>query len=217
MNLDQARFNMVEQQIRPWDVLAPAVLDAILNTPRHHFVAESQQTLAYTDVALPIGEGQRMMEPRLEAKMVQALDLKKNETILEIGTGSGYVTALLCKLGASVRSIDYFESLAEQAKSRLLKEKIGNSIIESGDAFNPQWSPVSDYDVVVITGAITEVPGHIQAHVKPGGRLFAIIEKDGVKTATVMTRFDQESWVTESLFETEADRVIAPATEAFSF
>ena len=217
MNLDQARFNMVEQQIRPWDVLAPAVLDAILNMPRHHFVAESQQTLAYTDVALPIGEGQKMMEPRLEAKMIQALDLKKNETILEIGTGSGYVTALLCKLGASVRSIDYFESLSEQAKSRLLKEKIGNSILESGDAFNPQWSPVSDYDVVVITGAITEVPSHIQAHVKPGGRLFAIIENDGVKTATLMTRFDDESWVTESLFETEVDRMIAAEKASFTF
>lgn len=218
MNLDQARFNMVEQQLRPWDVMAPRVLEAIEQTPRHHFVAESQHSLAYMDLALPIGEGQKMMEPRLEAKILQTLDLKKDETVLEIGTGSGYVTALLCKLGASVRSIEYFESLAEQAKARLTAEKIGNSIVESGDALDPQWTPASDYDVVVFNGAVTEVPEHLQKLVKPGGRLFAIIEENGVKSAVLMTRFDTESWVTESLFETEVDRLIAPLAHSnFTF
>ena len=217
-NYNQARFNMVEQQIRPWDVLAPSVLEALEETPRHHFVAEPQQTLAYMDLALPIGEGQKMMEPRLEAKMVQALELQKNETVLEIGTGSGYVTALLCKLGASVRSIDCHESLTEQAKERLTTEKIGNSILESGDALSPQWNPGSRYDVVVITGAVNEIPNHIKALVNEGGRLFAIVKENRVKSALLMSRIDAESWLTESLFETEVDDLITSSTpSSFSF
>ncbi|MBT3471535.1 MAG: protein-L-isoaspartate O-methyltransferase [Gammaproteobacteria bacterium] len=217
MNLDQARLNMVEQQIRPWDVMDSRVLDAIESTPRHRFVAESQQTLAYTDVALPIGEGQKMMEPRLEARVLQTLELQKSETVLEIGTGSGYVTALLCKLGASVRSIDTHESLTEQAKDRLIAEKIGNYILESGDALSPQWNPGSQYDVVVMGGAVREIPDAIQNLVKNGGRLLAIVEQDGVKSATLMSRMDEESWVTESLFETEVDSLIASSSSQFTF
>lgn len=212
MNLDQARFNMVEQQIRPWDVMAQPVLDAIESTPRHHFVAESQQTLAYMDVALPIGEGQKMMEPRLEARLLQTLQLQKSETVLEIGTGSGYLTTLLCKLGASVRSIDCHESLSEQAKARLTAEKIGNSILESGDALNPQWNPGSAYDVVVLSGAVASVPAHIQQLVNEGGRLFTFIETDGVKSATLLTRTGGDSWVTESLFETEVDNLVTTSS-----
>ncbi len=218
MNLDQARFNMVEQQIRPWDVMDQRILDAIESTPRHHFVAEAQQSLAYMDTALPIGEGQKMMEPRLEAKMLQALDIRKSETVLEIGTGSGYVTALLCKLGASVRSIEIHENLMEQAKEQLTAEKIGNSILESGDALSPQWNPGSQYDVVVMSGAVTAVPEAIKALVNKGGRLFAIIEVDGVKSATLMTRPNGESWVTESLFETEVDHLTHSAdSSSFTF
>ena len=217
MNLDQARFNMVEQQIRPWDVMDSRVLDAIEATPRHHFVAESQQTLAYMDIALPIGEGQKMMEPRLEAKMLQALDIQKSETILEIGTGSGYVTALLSRLGASVRSIEIAERLSEQAKERLTAEKIGNSILESGDALSAQWNPGSRYDVVLLTGAVGAIPDHIRERVNEGGRLFAVVETDGVKSALLLTRMDEESWVTESLFETEVDHLVAAEKASFTF
>jgi len=217
MNLDQARFNMVEQQIRPWDVMDSRVLDAIEATPRHHFVAESQQTLAYMDITLPIGEGQKMMEPRLEAKMLQALDIQKSETILEIGTGSGYVTALLSRLGASVRSIEISESLSEQAKERLTAEKIGNSILESSDALSAQWNPGSRYDVVVLTGAVEAIPSHIRDRINKGGRLFAVVESDGVKSAELLTRMDEESWVTESLFETEVGHLVAAEKASFTF
>ncbi len=217
MNLDQARFNMVEQQIRPWDVMDSRVLDAISATPRHHFVAESQHALGYMDIALPIGEGQRMMEPRLEARMVQALNLQKSETVLEVGTGSGYVTTLLCRLGASVRSIELFDSLTEQAKTRLTAEKIGNSILESGDALSPQWNPGGHYDVVVLTGALGAVPSHILELINEGGRLFAFITQQGVTSATLMTRIEGESWVTESLFETAVEPLVTVVGSDFQF
>jgi len=217
MNLKQARFNMVEQQIRPWDVMDDRVLQAIEETPRHHFVSESQQTLAYMDLALPIGEGQSMMEPRLEARILQSLDLQKNETVLEIGTGSGYLTALLCKLGASVRSMDLHEELTETAKERLTREGIGNFILESDDALSDRWNPNSNYDVVVLTGAVQTIPEKLKAMVNTGGRLFAIVENGGVKTALLMTCFDKESWVTESLFETEVDNLIAAPISSFTF
>ena len=217
MNLKQARLNMVEQQIRPWDVMDNRVLNMIENTPRHQFVAESQQTLAYMDLALPIGNGEKMMEPRLEARMVQTLNIQKSETVLEIGTGSGYVTALLCKLGASVRSIEFYDDLMEQAKDRLISAGIGNFILESGDALTESWSPSSQYDVVVITGAVQEVPEKLKIMVNQGGRLFAIVENGGVKTALLMTRSDEESWVTEQLFETEVDSLVAPERGSFTF
>ncbi len=217
MDFERARFNMVEQQIRPWDVLSPQVLDAVEQIPRHQFVAESQQTLAYMDLALPIGEGQRMMEPRLEARMVQSIDLQKHETVLEIGTGSGYVTALLCALGASVRSIDCHASFIEQAKARLTEARIGNFILENGDAMNVHWGPGSHYDVVVLTGAVSEVPQHLQSLVKTGGRLFAVIDRNGVKQATLMNRIDDQNWLSEVLFETDVDNLISPATETFTF
>lgn len=217
MNLKQARLNMVEQQIRPWDVMNSRVLNTVEDIPRHRFVAESQQTLAYMDLALPIGEEQKMMEPRLEARMVQTLDLQKNETVLEIGTGSGYVTALLCRLGASVRSIELHESLMEQAKDRLTAEGIGNFILESGDALSESWSPNSQYDVVVLTGAVQEVPEKLKSMVNQGGRLFAIVENGGVKTALLMTLSDEESWVTEQLFETEVENLATPERGSFTF
>lgn len=217
MNLEQARLNMVEQQIRPWDVMDSRVLNVVEDIPRHHFVAESQQSLAYMDVALPIGEGQKMMEPRLEARMVQTLNLQKNETVLEIGTGSGYVTALLCRLGASVRSIEFYSSLMEKAKDRLTAEGVGNFILESGDALVGNWAPNSRYDVVVLTGSVQEIPEKLKSAVNQGGRLFAIVENNGVKTAILMTRFDDESWVTEKLFETEVEGLIAPPRESFIF
>ncbi len=208
---------MVEQQIRPWDVMNSRVLNTVEDIPRHRFVAESQQTLAYMDLALPIGEEQKMMEPRLEARMVQTLDLQKNETVLEIGTGSGYVTALLCRLGASVRSIELHESLMEQAKDRLTAEGIGNFILESGDALSESWSPNSQYDVVVLTGAVQEVPEKLKSMVNQGGRLFAIVENGGVKTALLMTLSDEESWVTEQLFETEVENLATPERGSFTF
>ena len=213
----QARYNMVEQQIRPWDVMDSRVLSAINDTPRHHFVTEAQQSLAYMDLALPIGEGQQMMEPRLEARVLQALELQKNETVLEIGTGSGYVTTLLCKLAGSVRSIDYFNSLTEQAKDRLSAAQVGNYILESGDALSSQWNPGSVYDIVLLTGAVTTIPNHLKKLVKNGGRLLAPVEKDGVKSITLVTRIETDSWLTESLFETEVANLISPRSSSFVF
>ncbi|MBT3196772.1 MAG: protein-L-isoaspartate O-methyltransferase [Gammaproteobacteria bacterium] len=217
MNLDQARFNMVEQQVRPWDVISPRVLNAMEEIPRHKFVAESQQNLAYMDLPLPIGEGQKMMEPRLEGRMLQSLDLMKNETALEIGTGSGYVTALLCKLGASVRSVELHQSLMEQAKQRLTSFGIGNFILQQGDALSEQWNPNSGYDVVVLTGAVREIPEKLKQRVNVGGRLFAIVNHGGVKTATLLSRHNEESWVTEPLFETDVANLVAPPTPSFTF
>ncbi|MBT3347977.1 MAG: protein-L-isoaspartate O-methyltransferase [Thiotrichales bacterium] len=205
MNLSQARTNMIEQQIRPWDISDLRLLDILENTPRHNFVAESQQRIAYADTALPIGEGERMMHPILEARILQQLNIEKHETILEIGSGSGYFTALLCKLGGSVRSIELHKSLMDQAKNNLIKARIGNSILESGDVLSKSWRPSSQYNVIILGGAVKEVPKKIVDAVSSGGRLFAIIEKDGVKCAQLMSRNDDKTWTTQKLFETDID------------
>ncbi len=199
MTLEQARFNMVEQQIRPWDVLDAKVLDLFMNTPRHHYVTEAQQQLAYTDTALPIGEGQFMLPPTVEARVLQALDIAENETVLEIGTGSGHNTALLAKSASKVTTVEYFSSILETAKSRL--SDFDNIDFHQGDGSH-DWQDNKQYDVIYLTGAVTEVSSSYLQKLTIGGRIAAFVGTRPAMTAQIITRVGENEWETESLFET---------------
>lgn len=200
MNFDQARFFMVEQQIRPWDVLDPRILDLLMDTPRHEFVAESQQELAYTDIELPIGHDETMMAPKYEGKLLQALDIDDEETILEIGTGSGYLTALLAKLGKSVTTVELHADLQETAKNRL--SGFENIDFQLGDA-SQSWDDDKQYDVIVLTGSIATIPDSYKNQLTLGGRLFVVTGESPAMTALLITRISEQEWETEALFETD--------------
>ncbi len=200
MNLDQARFFMVEQQIRPWDVLDPKILDLLMDTPRHLFVAESQTELAYTDIELPIGHGEVMMAPKVEGKLLQALDIDEEDEVLEIGTGSGYMTALLASLGNKVTSVEIHADLQETAKTRLAQ--FDNIDFQQGDA-SQGWDDGKQYDVIILTGSVATVPEAYKKQLTLGGRLAVVSGTAPAMTAQIITRISEQEWETETLFETE--------------
>ena len=215
MNLDQARFFMVEQQIRPWDVLDTQVLDLLSELPRHEFVTADQQTLAYSDTELPIGEGQIMLAPKLEARIMQALDVHDEDRVLEIGTGSGYMTAMLASLAKNVTSVELFESLQITAAERLTQ--FNNIELKLGDA-SQAWPDQQFYDVIVLTGSCAELPESYKTQLNLGGRLFAITGKSPAMQATLVTRISEQEWLEESLFETDVPALVhAEAKPKFEF
>lgn len=217
MNLEQARHNMIEQQVRPWEVIDSRVLDAMMKIPRDAFVATSQRTLAYADTQLPLDHNEVMMEPRLEGRMLQALAPQPGETVLEIGTGSGYVTALLALLAGSVRSLDIHQEFSEQARSRLSAQGLGNFRLEVADLFSPNWDARGHYDVIAVTGAIHEVPEKLLNMLAPNGRLFAVVG-DGVQEAMRISRTTDGHFSEESLLETALPYLQAPPYKpAFTF
>ncbi len=202
MSLAQARYNMIEQQIRPWHVLEPTVLDLLDTTPRELFVSQENEALAYTDTNLPLGHDEEMMPPRMEARMVQVLDIQPTDNILEVGTGSGYVTALLAKSGQHVLSVDIVPEFTHVTADRLQKQAINNVTLETGDAAT-DWETNAPYDVIAITGSLPLYPHTYADRLKLGGRLFAIIGDAPVMTATIITRTGDNEWEREDLFETE--------------
>jgi protein-L-isoaspartate(D-aspartate) O-methyltransferase len=217
MNLEQARHNMIEQQIRPWEVIDSRVLDAMNSIPRDRFVAESQQALAYADTQLPLGEGEVMMEPRVEGRMLQALAPQAGETVLEIGTGSGYITALLASLAGSVRSIEIRPDFSEHARTRLSALKLGNFRLEVADLFSSSWDVRGQYDVIAVTGAVRDLPEKLLHMLAPNGRLFAVTG-DAVQHAVLIMRGADGRFAEESLFETSLPYLQAPAVKpAFTF
>lgn len=201
MNIEQARHNMIEQQIRPWDVLDQRVLDQILRTPREDFAPPAYRAAAFTDMMLPIGHDEVMMEPKLEARMLQALAVQPTDKVLEVGTGSGYVTALLAGMAAQVISVEIEEELLEQAKAKLARHGIDNVVLEQGDAANG-WGTQQPYDVIAITGSLPTLPQSFKENLQIGGRLFAIIGSEPVMEAVLVTRINANEWRQETLFET---------------
>lgn len=200
MNLEQARFNMIQQQIRPWDVLDPKILDLLMDIPRHLFVKESEQSLAYSDIELPISENQTMWFPRVEAKFLQAVDVDSSENVLEVGTGSGYLTALLASQAQSVTTIDLSESLQASAKERL--SNFDNISYYTGDA-SQNWNDAKLYDVIILTGATAEVPEAYKTKLTLGGRLAVVTGKSPAMSAQIITRIADGEWDSEVLFETD--------------
>jgi protein-L-isoaspartate(D-aspartate) O-methyltransferase len=201
MNLELARFNMVEQQIRPWDVLDQAVLDLLFELPREEFVPEQQRSLAFADLEIPLGHGEVMLAPKLEARMLQELAIRPTDKILEVGTGSGYMTALLARLGAHVVSVEIVPELKAFAEKNLRDHNILNVTLEQGDA-SRGWPQHGPYDAIVLTGSTPMLPDAFQASLAPGGRLLAVVGEAPVMTARLVTRVGDQSFSRVGLFET---------------
>ena len=206
MNFDQARFNMVEQQIRPWEVLDSRVLSLLETIHREDFVPVRYRKLAFADIAVPLECGQFMMPPKIEARMLQALDLKEDETVLEIGTGSGFVTACLAALAKRVVSVELFEELHQHALLELQDKGVSNVELFVGDVMD-NWQPEQAHDVVVVTGSVPQVPEQFKGWVNPGGRMFVVTGESPAMEARLLTRLDVTEWAEESLFETDLPRL----------
>ena len=200
MNFDQARFAMIEQQVRPWDVLDPRVLDAMTTVRREDFVAEAHRQLAFADLPLPLAHGEVMMKPVVEGRMLQALALEPGDEVLEIGTGSGFVTACLARLARAVHSIDLHADFIATAKARLERAGVGNARLEVADAL--QWQPGRQFDAIAVTGAVAVIPAAFAEWLRPGGRMFVVRGHSPVQEAVRVTR-RADALHFESLFETD--------------
>jgi len=208
MDIEQARFNMVEQQIRTWDVLDQEVLDLLFTVRREEFVLPQYRSLAFADLDLPIGNGERMWAPKLEARVLQSLRLTPQESALEIGTGSGYFTALLASRARDVTTVEIDPALAASARARLAQHGFLNVRSEVGDGARGYGD--QSYDAIVLTGSTPLLPDRFVAQLKPNGRLFAIVGEAPVMTARLVTWTAPGARVTTSLFET----VVAPLRHA---
>lgn len=216
MNIEQARFNMIEQQIRTWEVLDQGVLDLLTQVPREEFVPPAFRKLAFADMNVPLAHGQVMMQPKLEARLVQSLDLQPQDTVLEIGTGSGYLTALLAKRARHVYSVDLYADFSAEARPKLSTHGIGNVTLETGDAAQG-WAQHGPYDAIAVTGSLPLFSEAFQRQLKTGGRLFMIVGGSPAMEALLITRLGKEQWLRESLFETDIPALInAPQPPAFT-
>ena len=201
-NTELARQNMVENQVRTWEVLDPRVLDALRTVKREEFVPVRHRELAFADMAVPIEHGETMLKPVVEGRILQALALEPGERVLEIGTGSGFLTACLARLAASVTSVELHADLAASARTQLAAAQVRNVHLEIADAVR-DFSTSDRFDAVVVGGAVHALPERFRAWVKPGGRLFAIVGDSPAMQATLYTRADETHWTSESLFETD--------------
>jgi protein-L-isoaspartate(D-aspartate) O-methyltransferase len=217
MNLEQARFNMVEQQIRPWEVLDQDVLDLLYVVRREDFVPADYRALAFSDIEIPLGDGERMWAPKIEARVLQALGAKKSERALEVGTGSGYFAALLAHCVHHVTSVEINPRLKAMGDENLKRQGIDNVTVELGDAAQG-WTAHAPYDIIVITGSLPVLPQQFLDHLKPEGRLFAIVGDAPVMEARLITCTGPGSHRSVNLFETSFPPLRnAPQPKRFSF
>jgi protein-L-isoaspartate(D-aspartate) O-methyltransferase len=193
---------MVEQQIRPWDVLDQKILDLLNEIPRDEFVPENYRNLAYADMEIPLGRGREMMAPKIEGRMLQALDIQPTDTVLEVGTGSGFCTAMMARLARHVYSVEISPDLKMEAERHLRSHNIDNVTLEDGDA-HAGWDKHAPYDVIAITGSLPELPDSFRQSLAINGRLFAVIGKAPVMKAYLITRLGKDDFADEVLFETE--------------
>ena len=201
MDFDQARANMVEQQVRPWDVLDAQVLQLFASIPREDFVPVRYRKMAFADLAIPLDNDQCMMKPVVEGRLLQALELQADETVLEIGTGSGYLTACLASLGRHVTSIDIVQEFTTTAGSKLTDQGITHATLETADVANG-INTSEQYDAIAVTGSLPLLQKQFHESLKIGGRLFVITGKLPIMEALLITRIDDNNWSQESLFET---------------
>jgi len=210
MDLEQARNNMVEQQIRTWEVLDQDVLDLLYVVPREEFVPPQHRALAFSDMQLPLGEDERMWEPKLEARVLQELDVHKSDRVLEVGTGSGYFTALLAHRAAHVYSVEIKTALAAFGRRNLERQGADDSVtLEVGDAARG-WERHAPYQVIVLTGSTPALPRAFYEQLEIGGRLFAIVGEPPVMSARLVTCTAPGAFHSVDLFET----VVAPLVNA---
>ena len=207
MNLELARFNMIEQQIRPWDVLDTTVLHLLARVKREDFVPLAHKALAFVDMEVPLLGGQVMLAPRVEARMLQDLAVQKHERVLEIGTGSGYMAALLAHRAQRVISLEIHADLVAMARTNLQKAGIHNAEVRHGDG--AKGAPVeAPFDVIVLSGSVAEVPQMLLAALKVGGRLAAVVGDEPMMRATFMTRISDTECRTEQPWDTVAPRLL---------
>jgi protein-L-isoaspartate(D-aspartate) O-methyltransferase len=209
MNLEQARSNMVEQQIRTWEVLDQDVLDLLYLVPREQFVPPAHRSLAFSDLEIPIGHGEWMWQPKLEARVLQELNLRKTDRVLEVGTGSGYFTALLAHRCTQVCSVEINPALAAFGRGNLDRHGVDNALLETGDAARG-WDRHAPYDVIVLTGSTPVLPASLLAQLAPNGRLFAVIGDAPAMSARLAICTGPGEQRSTDLFET----VIRPLVNA---
>lgn len=218
-SIERARFNMIEQQIRPWNVSDERVLATMAGIPREEFAPQAYRNLAYADIEIPIDEGQVMLAPKLVARMLQALAIRPTDKILEIGTGTGFVTACLARLGGPVASIEIHPTLAEQARKVLGALQLGNLEVREGNGLQAPTAG-APFDAIAVTGSLPndEALAGLQDQLKPGGRLFAVVGEDPIMEALLVTREAAGRFRRELLFETSVPVLEgAPEPKRFVF
>ncbi len=200
-DIEHTRFNMVEQQIRTWDVLDPTVLDLLMRLHREDFVPQLHRALAFADMEIPLGHGETMLSPKLEARMLQELAIKNTDSVLEVGTGSGYMTALLASLARHVYSVDIVTEFTRNAAEHLAAHSIRNVTLETGDAARG-WDQHGPYDVIVLTGSLPVLPESFQRSLNPGGRLLAVVGEPPAMQARLISCAHAGAYHSVTLFET---------------
>lgn len=212
-----ARFNMIEQQVRPWEVLDPAVLQLLNDVPREAFVPKAYAGLAFADIEIPLVHGQHMLSPKMEGRMLQSLSLKKTDRVLHIGTGSGYFTALLAKMAAHVTCLEVDADLSQQAAQNLAAQHIDNVSLQVADGIAglPQAAP---FDVIVYTGSCPVEPAGVRQQLSVGGRMLIVLGEPPVMQATLIQRVTQDAYREDILFETCLPQLVnAPQAQKFEF
>jgi protein-L-isoaspartate(D-aspartate) O-methyltransferase len=217
MDLEVARFNMIEQQIRPWGVVDPRVLEILRMVRREEFVSIEQRTLAFADLSLPIGHNEVMWQPKIEARILQALAPLNTDRVLEVGTGSGYFTALLASCASHVTSIDIQKDFIGRARNRLKYNGINNIDVGVGDGALG-WPSGKLWDVIVLTGSVPALPNAYRAILAPNGRLIAVVGQKPMMEATLYVHQIDGAWATKSLFDTVIPPLVnVEQPSAFSF
>ena len=213
-----ARQQMVDQQIRTWEVLDPRVLDVLSAVPREAFVPLRFRELAFADTPIPIGFGQSMLAPILQGRILQALGPTASDSALEVGTGTGYLAACMSLLSRSMRSIDIRAEFTATAAANLRAVPHARVQLETRDAFNTQTAPLGEYDVIAVTGSLPVYDTRFEQALRIGGRLFAVVGVAPVMDAVLIRRVDSAEWIRESLFETVIDPLVnATAPQGFVF
>jgi protein-L-isoaspartate(D-aspartate) O-methyltransferase len=211
-----ARRQMVDQQIRTWEVLDPRVLDVFCEVPREAFVPPEYRELAFADAPIPIGLGQSMLPPKIQGRILQALGVAATDSVLEVGSGTGYLAACLSLLGSSTRSIDIHPQFTATAVANLRAVPNARPRFETRDAF--AIAPLGEYDAIAVTGSLPVYDARFERSLRIGGRLFAIVGEAPVMDAILVRRVDEAEWIRESLFETVVEPLInATAAQRFVF
>jgi protein-L-isoaspartate(D-aspartate) O-methyltransferase len=217
MNIEQARFNMIEQQIRPWNVLDQDVLDLLVVVKREQFVPPAYQSLAFVDTEIPLGEGEKMFFPKIEARLMQELQVKKHEHVLEVGAGSGYMAALLAHKARHVTTVEISPALKDMAARNLAAAGVTNVAVELGNGA-AGWTQGAPFDVIVISGALEVLPDAFLKQVKVGGRIACIVGEAPVQSCNIITRVSDTAYDTVPVFETNVAYLrAAPVPSHFTF
>jgi protein-L-isoaspartate(D-aspartate) O-methyltransferase len=217
MNFEQARFNMIEQQIRPWNVLDQDVLDLLHVVKREQFVPAAYEALAFADVEIPLPGGETMLAPKIEARLMQEIMLKKHENVLLVGVGSGYLAALLAYKGRHVTAVELSPEMKALAEKNLAKAGVSNVTVEQGNGAEG-WAKGAPYDVIVISGSLPVLPDAFLKELKVGGRIAVIVGEPPVMSCNIVTRVADSAYDTRKVFETNVKPLAgAPVPSHFEF